>query len=341
VSDTNLPRPEHHGSLGGAAAGAGSGRPPRRLRRWLGGLLALAGLVAVALAIILPRLGSPPAGSRPGAASPPPTRAASRPAGGLLYVREGVHQGGYDVWVANPDGTSQRNLTSDPASDGEPDWSPDGRRVVYASRPSPCQRPTCQSDLYAIDRDGSRRVRLTRTPQDEGTPDWAPDGTRIAYTRRDEDRFTVWVMRADGSGQRRLTDDPGTDPDWAPDGKRLLYLHDGSGGRLLYTINADGSARQRLGNLDVVRTARWSPDGTSIALTAHDAVWIVNADGTGLHRIRQSAAYPSWSPDGRQLVFIAYASAPTGGPELRRMDTNGRNEAVLRRDQADSAPKLR
>ena len=341
MSDTHLPRPELHGSLGEAAAGAGGCRPPRRLRRWLGGLLTLLGLVAVALAIILPRLGTAPAGSRPGAASLPPTRAASRPVGGLLYVREGVHRGGYDVWVANPDGTSGRNLTSDRASDSEPDWSPDGRRVVYASTPSRCQGSGCQQDLYAINRDGRNRVRLTRTSLDESDPDWSPDGTRIAYTRWDEDRFTVWVMRADGSGQRQLTDDPGTDPDWAPDGKRLLYLHDGSGGRPLYTINADGSAPQRLGNVDVVRTARWSPDGTSIALTAHDAVWIVNADGTGLHRIRQSAAYPSWSPDGRQLVFIAYASAPTGEPELRRMDTDGRNEAVLRRDQADSAPKLR
>jgi Tol biopolymer transport system component len=105
--------------------------------------------------------------------------------------------------------------------------------------------------------------------------------------------------------------DPGADPDWSPDGNRLLYLHDGSGGRPLYTMNADGSARRRLGNVDVVRTARRSPDGSRIALTVHDAVWIVNADGSGLRRIRQSGAYPSWSPDGRQLVFVAY---PSPGP---------------------------
>jgi Tol biopolymer transport system component len=135
-------------------------------------------------------------------------------------------------------------------------------------------------------------------------------------------------MRADGSGQRRLTDDPEVDPDWTPDGNRLLYLHDGRGDRPLDTINADGSARQRLGSINEVRTARWSPDDASIALTAHDAVWIVNADGSGLHRIRQSAAYPSWSPDGRQLVFIAYGSGATG-PELRRMDTDGGNQVVL------------
>jgi TolB protein len=337
VSDTNLPRPEQHSGLGGAAAGAGSGQPQRRRRRWLGGLLALAGLLAVALAISLLRPGSVPPHGRPGAASLPPASMASQPVGGLLFVREGALRGSYDVWVANPDGTRARDLTPDRASDAEPDWSPDGRRVVYASCPSSaCQ----QRDLYAVDRDGANRARLTRTPQDEGDPDWSPDGGRIAYTRSDGGRFRVWVMRADGSGRRQLTDDPGAAPDWSPDGKRLLYLHLGSSNQPLYTINADGSARRRLGKVNVVRTARWSPDGSRIALTAHDAVWIVNADGSGLHKIRQSAVYPSWSPDGRQLVFIG-ASATTGEPELHRMDTDGRNEVVLRRDQADSAPKLR
>jgi TolB protein len=261
---------------------------------------------------------------------------ASQAVGGLLFVREGVQPGGYDVWVANPDGTRARDLTPDRASDAEPDWSPDGRRVVYAS----CLSAACHFDLYAVDRDGRRRVRLTSTPQDERNPDWSPDGARIAYTRSDGDRYRLWVMRADGSGQRQFTDDPGADPDWSPDGKRLLYLHLGSSNQPLYAINADGSARRRLGSVNVVRTARWSPDGSRIALTAHDAVWIGNADGSGLRRIRQSAVYPSWTPDGRHLVFIAYGSAATG-PELHRMDTDGRNEVVLRRDQADSPPKLR
>lgn len=337
MSDSNLPQPDHHRSPGRATA-SGGGQPARRSRRWLGGLLVLVGLLAVALAILLPR--TRPPGSRPEASSPPPTRTASRPVGGLLYVAEGAHSGVDDVWVANPDGTSGRNLTPDRASDADPDWSPDGRRVVYASMPSRCQGPACHQDLYAIDRDGHNRVRLTNTPQDEHDPDWSPDGTRIAYTRWDQDRPSVWVMAADGSGQRPLANDPGMDPDWAPDGTQLLYLQVGSNRRPLYTIGADGSARQRLGNLTVVRTARWSPDGTRIALTMQDAVWIVSANGSGLQRIRQAAVYPSWSPDGRQLVFIAYGTSTTG-PQLRRMDADGRNEAVLRRDQADSAPKLR
>jgi Tol biopolymer transport system component len=331
VSDTNLPRPEQHRSRGGATS-AGGGRPPRRLRHWLGGLLVLAGLVAV-LAVLLARsattpTGGPPAGP-PATAPPNSTGAAALPAEALLWAATGTSKGTtrtWDIWVANPDGTGRRNLTRDAAEDSDPAWSPDRRRIVYASSPSPCQGSGCQQDLYAIGRDGRGRVRLTSTPQDELTPDWSPDGTRIAYTRSDEGDSGIWVMGADGSGQRQLTDDPGFTPDWAPDATRILYI---GGDYRLHTINADGSGRRRIGNVGPIRSARWSPDGARIALSMRDAIWIVNADGSGLHKIRQSAADPFWTPDGRHLVFAAYGSG-SSGPELHQIDIDGRNEVALR-----------
>ncbi|HZD70775.1 MAG TPA: hypothetical protein VFA45_18325 [Actinomycetes bacterium] len=295
-------------------------------------------VLAAVLAILLARSGAtPPArppGGRPTSATPSTSDGVALPAEVLLYAATSTATGSptRDIWVANPDGARRRNLTRDAANDADPVWSPDRHRIVYASTPSHCQRSGCQTDLYAIGRDGRHRVRLTRTLQDEGEPDWSPDGTRIAYTRSDAGRSRIWVMGADGSGQHQLTDDPGFAPDWAPDGKRLLYLrvaHEGSNPGL-YTINADGSARQRMGNAHVWgRSARWSLDGARIALSMQDAVWIVNADGSGLRRIRQSAADPYWTPDGRHLVFTPYGSGATG-PELRRIDVDGRNEIALR-----------
>jgi dipeptidyl aminopeptidase/acylaminoacyl peptidase len=304
------------------------------------------------------RAGHPAAPVRRHATSRPARRPAGRPApatpssssdeaalppGGLLYAATTAATGTptWDIWVANPDGTGRRDLTRDAAEDADPAWSPDRRRIVYASTPARCRGSACQSDLYAIGRDGRHRLRLTSTPQEERESAWSPDGTRIAYTRSDAGHSTVWVMRADGGGQRRLTDDPGFAPDWAPDGRRLLYLRmaRNGGNPGLYTIHADGSARRRVGDAHVwARSARWSPDGTRIALSKQDAIWVVNADGSGLRRIRQSAADPWWTPDGRHLLFTAYAAAPTGEPELRRIDLDGRNEVVLGRDQPDSTP---
>jgi TolB protein len=310
----------------------------RRRRRWGGALLVLAGLAAV-LAILLLRLGPTPTagppGGRPGTATPSSSDGAALPAEVLLYAATGTSKGTtrtWDIWVANPDGTGRRNLTRDAAEDADPALSPDGRRVVYASTPARCQGSGCQRDLYVIGRDGRDRRRLTRTPQDEFTPDWSPDGTRIAYTHSGEGDSGIWVMRTDGSGQRQLTDDPAFAPDWAPDSNRLLYLRSArSGGNpRLYVINADGTGRQRIGNAQVWgRSARWSPDGTRIALSMRDAIWVVNADGSGLRRIRQSASDPFWTPDGRHLMFTAYGSGATP-PELRRIDADGRNEIALR-----------
>jgi Tol biopolymer transport system component len=304
----------------------------------LGGLLVPA-VVAAALVALLPRFGAAPPDRRPVGT----TRGTGDPtvlaAGGLLFAAPAARGSPtWDIWVVNPDGTGRRNLTRDAAQDADPAWSPDGRRIVYASMPSRCQGSGCQLDLCVIGRDGRDRVRLTSSPQDEREPDWSPDGTGIAYTRSGAGDSEVWLMRADGGGQRPLTTDAGFAPDWAPDGVRLLYE---AGDYRLYTIDADGSNRRRISGVRKVRGARWSPDGARIALTLRDAVWVMNADGTGLRRLRQSAASPSWTPDGRHLVFVAYAARRTGAPELRRMDADGRNEVVLGRDHADAAPTQR
>jgi Tol biopolymer transport system component len=311
----------------------------RQRRRWAGVLLVVAGLAAV-LAALLPRFDVGPPGGRPDGGIPSASSGATQPAGGLLYAAPAAKGAtSWDIWVANPDGTGRRNLTPDAANDAEPAWSPDGRRIVYTSRPPGCESVGCQADLYAIGRDGTGRVRLTSTPQHESDPDWSPDGGRIAYLRYDDDQPGLWVMAADGSGQRQLTDRTvGSPPDWSADGSRILHQ---AGDHRLYAINADGTGQRRISGIGPVRGARWSPDGSRIALTMQDAVWVINADGGGLHRLK-GGVYPSWSPDGRQLVYLAvsFASVRTGELQIRRMDTDGRNETILVRDAVDAAPTL-
>ena len=89
--------------------------------------------------------------------------------------------------------------------DSMPDFSPDGRRIVFTSNRDQ------QAEIYVMNADGGNQKRLTRRPGDDWAPDVSPDGTRIAFTQLPG---TIWTMAADGSGLRKLT--RGVDADWRP-----------------------------------------------------------------------------------------------------------------------------
>src|SRR6266851_5500645 len=84
------------------------------------------------------------------------------------------------------------------------------------------------SNVYTINPDGTSRRQLTHVgkAQAAGAPDWSPDGTKIAYESNQTGDYRIWVMNSDGSGQRRLADDPGfadLAPAWSPDGARIVF----------------------------------------------------------------------------------------------------------------------
>lgn len=133
----------------------------------------------------------------------------------------------------------------------------------------------------------------------------------IAFTRANQ----VWVMSADGSGQRALTH--GVGAVWSPDGRRLAYMLRGPNyGYHLFVVNANGSGRRRLTkpkfDYEIDRYQVWSPDGRRIAFERYDsdpnyAVHVVAADGSGGRRLTPSQGYgfarPNWSPGGRLIAF--------------------------------------
>jgi TolB protein len=147
-----------------------------------------------------------------------------------------------------------KNLTNSPdAIDDDPDWSPDGRTIVFTSHAAsdnPINSAT--AELYAIDADGTGKpTRLTNNNEEERAPSWSPDGKRIVYCcRKDGPDFEICVMNADGSGQVRLTDNDIGEltPSWSPDGRRIVF-HRRVGARghfQLFVINADGTGEKQL-----------------------------------------------------------------------------------------------
>jgi WD40-like Beta Propeller Repeat len=121
---------------------------------------------------------------------------------------------GFDLWVVNADGTNATRLTHgsvDGYEDLHPDWSPDGRHIVFGSIPNisgvfePMQ-------LYVIDPDGSNRTRLTYSGVHDSTPAWSPAGDKIAFTCGAD----ICVVDADGSNRTQVTTTGGVEPNWQP-----------------------------------------------------------------------------------------------------------------------------
>jgi Tol biopolymer transport system component len=155
------------------------------------------------------------------------------------------------------------------------------------------------------------QARLIR----DGAPSWSPDGKQVVfYSERDGRPADLFVMNADGSAGRRLTNTTMAEgyPAWSPDGRRIAFEGDSPNGNFdIYVMDADGSNVHRLTS-DPRRDVgpAWSPDGTQIVFMSDRAgqdfdIYSMRADGSSVERLTAGATtwFPQFSPDGARLAF--------------------------------------
>lgn len=234
-----------------------------------------------------------------------------------------------------------QRLTRDGLFKQRPDWSPDGKQLVFA------QHQGTTIFLYKMTMDAAP-VRLTDRKEPEYDAVWSPDGRRLAFTfvkqSPNQGDVEVYSAAADGSDIRpvavtgsQLSHEES--PTWSPDGKSIAYTSTRDGNQEIYIARADGSEPRRVTN-DLALDAHpaWSPMGKHLAFATNRwgdyELALLDVESGAVSRLTASPGlddYPAWSHDGRRLAFT---SNRDGNFEIYVCDADGSNVVNVTKNPA-------
>jgi Tol biopolymer transport system component len=314
---------------------------------WAGQTAGSAGLFCAALLLVVSACSSGSDVSptrRPGSPTVSATSASGAPSGRIVFNRGDVGSGASSLYTMNTDGSDVALLFERGANNAR--WAPHGGTISFFC---------CDDGMAAHFVDADTEAFRETAPPD---PDleihcgfaWSPDGKRLpceSYGVDDPNRNGIYTIRAsDGGGLTRITSNPGGGDipgDYSPDGKRLVFVRSRNERPVgIFVVNVDGSGLRRVTPKTMVLdesgfAASWSPNN-DLLVVAHEGasgpkrIWIVNADGGALRPLPMTldcdaGCYsPSWSPDGKKIVFVRHLGS---GESIYTADADGTNPVEL------------
>jgi Tol biopolymer transport system component len=235
------------------------------------------------------------------------------------------------VFLMRADGSRERALLHRGVRfEHDATFSPDGRFVLFVR----------EARIFVMRQDGSGAREVRPDALEQACPRFSPDGSMISFWRGSAKRGAYFVMRADGTGLRRLAGSRGERtpwgcPSWFPDGEDLVFVNDYN----LFIASVDGSQVERLtddrdGQLyrpSVSPDGRWiACDGFVEGRDAGNGIVVMRANGTAIHRITtytdefRPDGGATWAPNGRKILFSGYRGRFKGaGVYVVRRDGSG------------------
>ena len=240
-------------------------------------------------------------------------------------VFRSMRDGNSEIYIMNPDGSDQKNLTRHRAQDMAPVWSPTGEQILFQSDRDGI------SDLYLMDPDGTNVRQVFKKLIGREFPTWSPDGKALAYHRFHT--LSIYTASIDGENETKLAE--GLWPVWSPNGSEIAFEAGefvwAENGNLRFPdvrieiINLQTHVQEKLLPKSIwMHRPAWAPDSAQIAFTWNGrqengflggkvglhttGIYVVNRDGTGLKEVIDSgenttASNATWSPRGNELIY--------------------------------------